>query len=225
MAKGDQIYVWRKFANLKGVYKHHGIDCGNGTVIHYRKPSEIIERTSLATFTRGNKIYVCQYPEGFCFIDDVVVHRAESRLGENNYNLLFNNCEHFATWCKTGISDSKQIREFIPVINKLDTYNLSEPIKKAIQGMDKNRAENILDKALGDIRIVWDQIQPRYKNAVNEVEIWDKVARRALQNNREDLAREALKRKLKYAKTAQDLQQQLEKLATMTENLLQNKYN
>ena len=32
-----------------------------------------------------------------------------SRLGEQNYNLLFNNCEHFATWCKTGRHRSVQV--------------------------------------------------------------------------------------------------------------------
>jgi hypothetical protein len=220
MAKGDQIYVWREFANLKGVYQHHGIDCGDGTVIHYRKPSEIIERTSLETFTKKTQIYLCQYPAGFCFIDEVVINRAQSRLGENKYNLLFNNCEHFATWCKTGISDSKQIREFIPVINKLDAYNLGEPLKTAFQGMDNNNREIVLNKALNDIRIVWDDIQPRYKKSLEEVEIWNNVAKQALQNKREDLAKEAIKRKLNHQKIATDLQQQLEKLAIMTENLL-----
>jgi hypothetical protein len=222
MAKGDQIYVYREYAKLNGVYQHHGIDCGDNTVIHYRKPSEIIERTSLDVFTRGNKIYVRQYPVGFSFIPEIVVHRAQSRLGENKYNLLFNNCEHFATWCKIGVSESKQIKEFIPVVNKLDTYNLAEPIKQALLGVDKNNAEYLVNQSLNDIRTVWDQIQPRYKQAVEEVEAWNKVAFSALQRNREDLAREALKRKLDYQKIATDLQIQLEKLAMMTENLLKN---
>ncbi len=222
MTKGDQIYVWREFANLNGVYEHHGIDCGDNTVIHYRKPSEIIERTSLETFTKGKQIYVRYYPAGFCFIPEIVVARAQSRLGENKYNLLFNNCEHFATWCKTGISNSKQVKDFIPVINKLDTYNLYEPIKDALQGVDNNEAQNLLNHALADIRIVWDQVQPRYKQAVEEVEAWNKVAWEALKRHREDLAKEALRRKLKYKKTAAELQVQLEKLATMTENLLRN---
>ena len=47
MAKGDQLYVWRKFANLDGVYQHHGIDIGNGNIIHYRKPSEVVEKNIL----------------------------------------------------------------------------------------------------------------------------------------------------------------------------------
>lgn len=37
------------------------------------------------------------------------MRRAESRLGEFAFDLVFNNCEHFATWCKTGISNSDQI--------------------------------------------------------------------------------------------------------------------
>ena len=31
-----------------------------------------------------------------------VVKRARSRIGQRGYSLLYNNCEHFATWCKTG---------------------------------------------------------------------------------------------------------------------------
>jgi Lecithin retinol acyltransferase len=35
--------------------------------------------------------------------------RAESRIGERAYNLLCNNCEHFANWCVTGIAWSQQV--------------------------------------------------------------------------------------------------------------------
>jgi len=108
MAKGDCIYVYRNLWQLDGLYKHYGIDCGDGTVIHYRKPSETIEQTSLATFSRGNPVYVAEYSDGFGYIPDVVVERAKSRLGEQDYNLLFNNCEHLANWCKTGMSHSRQ---------------------------------------------------------------------------------------------------------------------
>ena len=40
---------------------------------------------------------------------DVVDARAESRLGEGGFDFVFSNCEHFATWCKTGMSNSEQI--------------------------------------------------------------------------------------------------------------------
>lgn len=225
MAQGDQIYVYRELFNLQGLYEHHGIDCGDGSVIHYRKPSEVIERTSIGTFARGNPIYIRQYADGFYFIADVVVHRAESRLGERKYNLLFNNCEHFATWCKTGFNDSKQIRDFIPIASQLNTSRLYEPLQEALQESDPNNAQYLLKEALADVKVVWNDLQPQYKTIIKEVDEWDKVAREALRRNREDLAHEALKRKLNSKKQADKLQEQLQQLATMTETLLRNSNN
>lgn len=40
---------------------------------------------------------------------DAVVKRAMARLGEARFDFSVNNCEHFATWCKTGLSGSTQI--------------------------------------------------------------------------------------------------------------------
>ena len=45
------------------------------------------------------------------------ISRAKSRLGESNYNLLTNNCEHFAIWCKTGIEESHQVKALLGFIN------------------------------------------------------------------------------------------------------------
>ncbi|MEA5419686.1 lecithin retinol acyltransferase family protein [Spirulina sp. CCNP1310] len=220
MARGDQIYVLRELLNLNGVYEHHGIDCGDGTVIHYRKPSEVIERTTLATFSQGQRVRAKTYPT--TFIPDVVVDRAFSRLGENRYNLLFNNCEHFATWCKTGVSHSQQIKDFIPWIVKGDPSQLETPVDRALQGTDLQQAKAALDRALGQIKVVWDDVQPRYKRAKNEAQAWGKVAETSLQRHREDLARAALLRKVNYQKEADKLEQELQKLATMTETLLRN---
>lgn len=44
------------------------------------------------------------------------VRRARSRIGEKRYNLLLNNCEHFAIWCKTGLSKSYQIEKLLKVL-------------------------------------------------------------------------------------------------------------
>ena len=34
-------------------------------------------------------------------------------LEDKGYNLVFNNCEHFAIWCKTGVFASKQVNALI----------------------------------------------------------------------------------------------------------------
>eukprot|EP00931_Biecheleriopsis_adriatica_P107609 TRINITY_DN81931_c0_g1_i1.p1 TRINITY_DN81931_c0_g1~~TRINITY_DN81931_c0_g1_i1.p1 ORF type:complete len:213 (-),score=22.01 TRINITY_DN81931_c0_g1_i1:230-823(-) len=39
-----------------------------------------------------------------------VVQRALSRVGESGYNLVWNNCEHFAEWCISGQQRSLQVR-------------------------------------------------------------------------------------------------------------------
>jgi hypothetical protein len=223
MARGDQIYVMQEFLNIQGIYEHHGIDCGDGTVIHQRKRTETIERTSFASFVNDakSKVYVRRYR--VCFVPDVVVQRAESRLGERNYNLLFNNCEHFATWCKTGVSESRQVQDFIPAITKLNPDNLDNPIFQALKYSDRNNALKSLNEALATIGSTWDNIQPEYNQAVREISTWQKVAEQALKQGREDLARQALKKKLFYKKQATEDKAKLDKLATMTETLIRNR--
>ncbi|MEY2832943.1 MAG: hypothetical protein RLZZ574_2202 [Cyanobacteriota bacterium] len=222
MAKGDCIYAYRNFGQLEGVYKHYGIDCGDGTVIHYRKPSEVIEQTSIASFSRGNPVYVAEYSAGFGYIPDVVVERAKSRLGERDYNLLSNNCEHFASWCKTGISDSKQIRNYFPAIATLDISQLYKPIQQALGGKDSNSNQRLSSEALIDIKSVWNQVQPKYQEAIAEVQTWNKVAKKALSQNREDLARAAIAKKLYYEQQASKLEIELSELAQITENIVRS---
>ncbi|MGF1479270.1 MAG: lecithin retinol acyltransferase family protein [Cyanophyceae cyanobacterium] len=227
MARGDQIYAYREFLTLQGVYEHHGIDCGDGSVIHYRKTETDarIERTSRSLFAQGNLIYTKEYRTGFCFIPEDVVRRAESRLGEDNYNLLFNNCEHFATWCKTGFSDSKQVRDFVPAIGKLKIDDLAQPLQGALKETNPRNAEQMVERALADVKVVWEQLQPQYQEALREMETWQRVAWKAVEQNRDDLARAALMRKLDHKKRAAELEKKLQELAAMTETLLRNSNN
>lgn len=52
------------------------------------------------------------------------VERAKSQLGEGDYNLVFNNCEHFAVWCKTGVHESSQVQRFIESIAEKRPTNI-----------------------------------------------------------------------------------------------------
>jgi len=50
---------------------------------------------------------------------DIVIKRAESVLNADvpwdEYNVVTNNCEHFAHWCKTGVKRSKQVETAIAI--------------------------------------------------------------------------------------------------------------
>lgn len=107
MARGDHLSASR------GLYRHHGIDCGDGTVVHFDGGpfgvgSGIVRRTSFAEFMGDGSVVLERHESSFDPND--VVRRALSRLGESGYDVLFNNCEHFATWCKTGRARSAQVR-------------------------------------------------------------------------------------------------------------------
>jgi len=67
-----------------------------------------VEEVTLAEFACGRPIRVrpCSHPQ---FNPDEVIERARSRLGENRYRVLVNNCEHFCEWCLRGKSRSWQV--------------------------------------------------------------------------------------------------------------------
>ena len=94
-------------------YEHHGIYVGNGRVVHYagfagsvhRGP---VEEVGLDRFAAGHRLSVRATPHAR-YIGDEAVRRARSRLGENHYRLLTNNCEHFCAWVLLGESRSEQV--------------------------------------------------------------------------------------------------------------------
>ncbi|HEY9642511.1 MAG TPA: lecithin retinol acyltransferase family protein [Coleofasciculaceae cyanobacterium] len=222
MARGDQIYVMRPLAGMDSIYEHHGIDCGDGTVIHYYKGGSepMVNRTSLKTFANGNPIYTQNVPVSF--IPDIVVERAESRLGERQYNLLTNNCEHFANWCKTGRNTSQQLLNYGLDTRKIGSLGNRMLIEEAAQEGDPITAIELMGQALGNVAIAQAQLQAQYSQAQDDMLTWDRVARLALQKNREDLARAALERKVEFKRKAGKLQEQLVQLAETELNIRRN---
>ena len=95
LCKGDHIYVYRIG------YSHHGIYDGAGYVYEYQ--DGIVTINDLDTFSKGAQVYI--YDEKALYSPNEIVARAQSRLGENEYNLIYNNCQNFATWCRCGIEN------------------------------------------------------------------------------------------------------------------------
>lgn len=108
---GDHLVIDRFF------YSHHGLFIGSNQVIHYageslgsKSQDSTIQIVSLDAFA-GQHPVVRRVHLNPVFSPEEAVRRAFSRLGEDEYSVLFNNCEHFVNWCLEGISISEQIEQ------------------------------------------------------------------------------------------------------------------
>ena len=115
--KGDLIRVKRKLG-----YYHYGIYIGHNKVIHYSAPEddsifdnrniEIRKGDLQANFLRGDTLEV-NIPYSSFYYRFIVCKRAKKLLGVHkfrdvDYDLLKNNCEHFANYCYFGEAVSAQ---------------------------------------------------------------------------------------------------------------------
>lgn len=104
---GDMIRVKVKF------YYHYGIFVDESTVIQFgmpdngnTPPDEIaVMVTDISTFSNGEFVERAELDKAErkrAFSSKQVVENATSRIGECGYNILNNNCEHFANECVFG---------------------------------------------------------------------------------------------------------------------------
>lgn len=120
--KGDHIRVSR------GLYSHHGVYISDEEVIHFTgtdddsvldwSKCEVI-KTDIDDFLCCGTLEVKEYTEEE--LDDLypvehIVHYARVCLGDAGYNLVINNCEHFANMCTLGRFRSKQVERVFDII-------------------------------------------------------------------------------------------------------------
>lgn len=71
-----------------------------------------MQLVSLTQFAGGHETWILLLCNTRYSGEDVVA-RARSRLGEDQYRLATNNCEHFCAWCMSGESRSEQIERWL----------------------------------------------------------------------------------------------------------------
>ncbi|CAJ0928835.1 unnamed protein product, partial [Mesorhabditis belari] len=101
----------------RNLYQHWAVYVGGGEVIHFSgepqnkknakicrdKLSEVAGKSQLRINNEFDKKH---RPHS----EDEIVRRAESQIGEmlGNYNVISDNCECFAKWCRNGMYLSEQ---------------------------------------------------------------------------------------------------------------------
>ena len=118
LQRADHIAFYR----LQGIYWHHAIvkhvdeESGEMKTIEYNiTPSgkfQVMEKTNQF---RDIIVYLMLHGS---FDRANVLRRAQSKIGEELYNLVTNNCEHFAMWCITGRSSCDQINKGLEMVNE-----------------------------------------------------------------------------------------------------------
>ena len=131
-------------------YTHHGIYIGDDMVIHYSGfhklgKKGIVSITSLESFCSGEiaTTYNAEKMlkgDRFSTID--IIKRAKTRLNEDNYNIIFNNCEHFCNWCTHNDDYSQQTagaienlcrQNIYTVAGGMTIFDLISPFKKFLK--------------------------------------------------------------------------------------------
>lgn len=149
---GDHIFVDRSVLGVK-LYEHHGIYVGDDMIVHYnglargivlekscfeeilsnvvpldKRNIAKVEMTSLEEFASGDVLQVKKHADA-PFSGQEVALRAKKRIGEQKYNLIINNCEHFCNECVFGEHVSEQVQN---VKQNSAIFNEVEPFLEQI---------------------------------------------------------------------------------------------
>ena len=117
---GDHV-AWRR---PYGIW-HHAIVVnvndlpGMMEVIQWSKRRDVIERVWTKVSEESGEMYRINYDDlEKSNPPELVIARAQSRVGETGYSLFKTNCEAFATFCKIGVEISQQVQWFCSCVAK-----------------------------------------------------------------------------------------------------------
>ena len=176
--KGDHIRVQR----MNGLYAHHGIYVSDEEVIHFTgkdddsildwsKP-EVIQ-TDLAYFLKGGTLEVKEYTdEEFAdlYSPEQIVTYARACLGDKGYNLIFNNCEHFANVCTLGRFRSHQVEKVFTKRKENDFMGIWSTIKSWFGGSSSGGSRTTTNYNYEPDKVKIAQIEAETKIRLSEME-------------------------------------------------------
>lgn len=151
---GKVVYVDRlngverkNTSRQSGIYRHYGICIGEDCIAHFRhtgqehmKDAKILKST-FKEFSLNKTIRICTMFDLYGTVASLATmnYRVNSVLGQNfgGYNLIYNNCEHFANWVATGQRVSRQVKnkDDFDLATKLG-FDLGETVMLKLQNLD-----------------------------------------------------------------------------------------
>ena len=173
--KGDVLAVERN----GGLYEHYGIYAGDGKIIHFSAddgsgvdetdPMKAdIRETTIDGFSKGDPCYV-DHQEEAGFSGDEIVNRARKMIGtqKGKYHLAYNNCEHFAKYCKTGSKLSDQVNSFKDTVGDIAFSGAEGLYDGYVMGIQDER--QLLDATVKRISKKTNSIVDDYNHKAPEI--------------------------------------------------------
>lgn len=159
---GDHLWV------RKQGYAHHGLyigenEKGDALVAHYAGWIDgfhggPLELTDLDAFSRGKTIHVRHYRSRRYSGEDSVL-RTLSRLGEEDYDVHTNNCEHLCHWAIMGDHRSRQVEWVDTLLGSihpgLEAASRSLSAARQPRHLDRVRQRRAIHGIARDLAIDW----------------------------------------------------------------------
>lgn len=108
-----------------------------------------VEMTSLEEFASGDVLQVKKHADA-PFSGQEVALRAKERIGEQKYNLIINNCEHFCNECVFGEHVSEQVqnvKQNSAIFNEVEPF-LEQIIGELFGAQSKDDVKQVFTKSL-----------------------------------------------------------------------------
>ena len=107
------LFLARRYSSEKGVHHFGILDVGNH--LGYEAAREPVMIHMVSPHVRAEWFSTTGHWDMFEPITDVpgAVARLQQALGLPCYDLVFNNCEHFARYVATGVRESRQVKEVL----------------------------------------------------------------------------------------------------------------
>ena len=161
ISRGDHISFERKIVgyehhaiveSVHPVEKHlHVIEYGStpGIVNGKLKFAKIQEHILENVDPTADLIFKFEYKE--CFQTEEVLRRAKQRLNERQYNVFTGNCEHFATWCKTGVDFCSQLIPFYKRVTETVSNIISNLPKTLMAVLTKSLVPKVALESVDEV--------------------------------------------------------------------------
>ena len=137
--QANKLLIWKDIDELKkgdilrirnGGYYHYGVYFGDDIIVHYfeNNGETILSRTSKEYFLNNKMFKVLEQD-----IQNIVIEKINFLLGSDDYDIIFNNCEHLLFYLVSGEFYSTYLYRMLRISKNIKAYRVLNRILLEIE--------------------------------------------------------------------------------------------